>query len=97
MSSAAVVKKKIIKVKEVVETVTAVKKSYPPLIDSILAYFGSEMNYTLTSYCCRVLTSLLNKRSNRVNPPSMQFLAKFFQDETYPTNVLKHIGSRSVV
>jgi hypothetical protein len=59
-------RKKMIKVKEVVETVSISRKEYSALAVNVLAYFGSDINYTLTSYCCKILTSLLNKRTNTV-------------------------------
>jgi hypothetical protein len=59
--------KKIVKVKQVVETVEIVKKELPALIDVLLDYFKREINYTLTAYVCRILTSLLNRKPTKVS------------------------------
>lgn len=59
--------KKIVKVKQVVETVEIVKKELPALIDVLLDYFNREINYTLTAYVCRILTSLLNRKPTKVS------------------------------
>ena len=39
--------------------------------------FEKEINYTLSSYCCRILTTLINKRSTNVNFPSNSFFLNY--------------------
>lgn len=59
-------KTKVVKVKQVVEVTEVVSKEMPLLIDALFAYFQKDINYTLTGYVCKVLTSLLNKKSQQV-------------------------------
>lgn len=44
-----------------------VKKEYPGLVNELFQYFTGPINYTLTAYCCKILTSLLNKRTSTVS------------------------------
>lgn len=78
-------KKKIIKLKQVVETVTISKKEHPSLINKLFDLFEKEINYTLTGYVCKILTSLLNKRNNKVSFWLFSFWLSCFQKRDIQT------------
>ena len=59
-------KKKIVKVKEVVEEVEIIQKELPPLLDKLLEYFSQPINYTLTAYVSKVMVNLLNRKTATV-------------------------------
>ena len=64
--SAPVKKKKIVKMKEVVEIVETVTKEFPALLNKFFDYLESPINYTLTGYVAKVMVNLLNRKTNVV-------------------------------
>lgn len=73
-------KKKVVKMKEVVEITEIVKHEKLPLINKLFEYFSRPINYTLTGYVSKVLVSLLNRKTLSVLQFITQFLALLFEN-----------------